>query len=187
MKEAILNAAEAIRAGKTLLYPTDTVWGLGCDARNEEAVSAVSALKGRTPEKSYIILVDNDARLQRHVKTVPDVAWDIIDNADKPITLIYPAGMGVAPAVLGADGSIAIRITQNEVLKKLIQQADRPLLSTSANISGEPSPQQFEDIPERISTGVGHIVDLQPQNKGTVKPSSIIKLGLHGEVAIIRR
>ena len=186
MKELIDKAAEAIKAGQTILYPTDTVWGLGCDASNAEAVAEVSRLKGRTPDKSYIILVDNDARLQRHVKDIPEVAWDIIDNADRPITLIYPNGMGVANEVLADDGSIAIRITRNPFLKKLIHRSNRPLLSTSSNLTGEPTPKDFEGIPSSIKASVGHIVDLQPPENSDAKPSSIIKLGAKGEVEIIR-
>lgn len=187
MNDVLKAAAEAIKQGKTLLYPTDTVWGLGCDASNANAVAEVSKLKGRTPDKSYIILVDNDGRLQRHVRNVPEVAWDIIDNSDRPITLIYPQGMAVAPEVLADDGSIAIRITKNEFLQKLIQRANRPLLSTSSNLTGEPTPKDFESIPKSIKDSVGHIVDLQPPVKSDARPSSIIKLGLGGEVQIIRR
>lgn len=185
MNEHIDKAAEAFNAGKTILYPTDTVWGLGCDATNDQAVAEITTLKGRSSDKSYIVLVDSDVHLQRLVNKVPDVAWELIDQANKPLTLVLPDGKNVSSEVLADDGSIAIRITKNEFCSKLIKRVKRPLVSTSANISGQPTARSLEEVDPRIRQQVGHIVDLRPlQQEG--KPSTIIKLGVDGAVTIIR-
>src|SRR5690554_3015435 len=134
----VKQAVQALRDGKVILYPTDTVWGLGCDATNETAVNRLLDIKGRDEEKGLIVLVDRDARLNRYVQEVPSMAWDLIDVADKPLTIIYPKGVGLAQNVCAPDGSVAIRLTRDEFCRHLIEKLNRPLVSTSANLSSEP-------------------------------------------------
>ncbi|WP_027420490.1 L-threonylcarbamoyladenylate synthase [Crocinitomix catalasitica] len=186
MKEVIEKAAEIIQSGGVILYPTDTIWGLGCDPRNEKAVQKICEIKKRTADKSLIVLVPNEALLQRYVKEIPEVCYDLIDFATEPLTIVYPKGQFVAPQVLGPDGSIAIRLTKNDFCKKLMFKTKSGLISTSANISNVRYPGDFENLSDDIKNNVDYIVNLPLENKN-FKPSQIIKIGSNGEVAIIRK
>ena len=173
-------------AGGLILYPTDTIWGIGCDATNEEAVRKVYALKRRSDHKAMLLLMDSSAKLNYYVQEVPDVAWDLIELADSPLTVIYNGARNVAPNLLAADGSVGIRITQEEFSHKLCERFRKPLVSTSANVSGAPSPANFSEISETIKSGVDYIVRYRQEDLSKAAPSHIIKLGAGGLVKIIR-
>ena len=173
-------------AGGLILYPTDTIWGIGCDANNEEAVRKVYALKHRSDHKAMLLLMDSSAKLNYYVQEVPDVAWDLIELADSPLTVIYSGARNVAPNLLAEDGSVGIRITQEEFSHKLCERFRKPLVSTSANVSGAPSPANFSEISETIKSGVDYIVRYRQEDLSKAAPSHIIKLGAGGLVKIIR-
>lgn len=173
-------------AGGLILYPTDTIWGIGCDATNEEAVRKVYALKRRSDHKAMLLLMDSSAKLNYYVQEVPDVAWDLIELADSPLTVIYSGARNVAPNLLAEDGSVGIRITQEEFSHKLCEHFRKPLVSTSANVSGAPSPANFSEISETIKSGVDYIVRYRQEDLSKAAPSHIIKLGAGGLVKIIR-
>jgi len=180
------KAIEILRNGGVILYPTDTIWGLGCDATNPQAVERIYQIKKRDDSKALITLLDSEKRLQTYVEQVPDVAWDLIDCADKPLTIIYPQGKNLAPNLLAEDGSIAIRITKEEVSRSLCYMLQKPLVSTSANISGEPAPQNFSEISDEIRSQVDYILPFRQDEKTLASPSNIIKLEVNGEFKIIR-
>ena len=186
-EDDIRNAVEVMRKGGVILYPTDTVWGIGCDATNAEAVARVYEIKKRADSKALICLVDSDARLQRYVKKVPNVAWELLDCADKPTTVILDGAVNLAPNLIAEDGSIALRITQEVFSKELCYRFQRAIVSTSANISGEPTAQNYCDISQEIIDAVDYVCWTRRQEHKPHKPSSIIKLGLGGEVEIIRK
>ena len=186
-EEDIKRAVEAMRKGGAILYPTDTVWGIGCDATNAEAVKKVYAIKQRDDSKALICLVDSDARLQRYVRDVPDVAWQLIDCCDRPTTLILDGAVNLAPNLIADDGSIGIRITQEPFSKELCYRFQKAIVSTSANISGEPAAQNYRDIDPRIIEAVDYVCWSRRQEHQPHTPSSIIKLGRGGEVTIIRK
>ena len=173
-------------AGGLILYPTDTIWGIGCDATNEEAVRKVYALKRRSDHKAMLLLMDSSAKLNYYVQEVPDVAWDLIELADSPLTVIYSGARNVAPNLLAEDGSVGIRITQEEFSHKLCERFRKPLVSTSANVSAAPSPANFSEISETIKSGVDYIVRYRQEDLSKAAPSHIIKLGAGGLVKIIR-
>ena len=186
MIEDIKKACEVMAAGGLILYPTDTIWGIGCDATNEEAVRKVYALKRRSDHKAMLLLMDSSAKLNYYVQEVPDVAWDLIELADSPLTVIYSGARNVAPNLLAEDGSVGIRITQEEFSHKLCERFRKPLVSTSANVSGAPSPANFSEISETIKSGVDYIVRYRQDDLSKAAPSHIIKLGAGGLVKIIR-
>ena len=186
-EDDIRNAVEVMRKGGVILYPTDTVWGIGCDATNAEAVARVYEIKKRADSKAVICLVDSDARLQRYVKKVPNVAWELFDCADKPTTVILDGAVNLAPNLIAEDGSIALRITQEAFSKELCYRFQKAIVSTSANISGEPTAQNYCDISQEIIDAVDYVCWTRRQEHKPHKPSSIIKLGLGGEVEIIRK
>jgi len=186
MIEEINKCIEVLKSGGIILYPTDTVWGLGCDATNEEAVEKIFKLKQRADAKSLIILVCNDAMLNKHVKEVPELAWDIIDLAQKPTTVIYPQANNLAKKVVANDNSIAIRMIKNEFCNQLIYRFRKPIVSTSANISNSPTPLSFNEISDEIINGVDYVVN-QEFDSGNGKPSSLMKLGINGEIEILRK
>lgn len=175
-----------MRKGGVILYPTDTVWGIGCDATNAEAVKKVYEIKKREDSKALICLVDSDVRLQRYVRNVPDVAWDLMELSEKPMTVIFDNASGLAPNLLAEDGSVGIRITKEEFSKELCFRYQKAIVSTSANISGEPTPQTFDAISDEIKSAVDYVVKYNRQCKEKHKPSSIIKLKANGEFTIIR-
>jgi L-threonylcarbamoyladenylate synthase len=187
IKTEVEKAALVLKNGGTILYPTDTVWGLGCDATNKKAVEKIFKIKKRAESKSMIILVDNVTRIHRHVKTIPEVAYDLIDHADTPLTIIYPDSAGLAENVVAEDGSVAIRVVKDEFCRLLIRKLNRPIVSTSANISNEPTAAIFKEISEAILTDVDYIVNLRQDETEKAKPSSIIKIKANGEFTIIRK
>lgn len=187
MDEEIQNALEVLRKGGTILYPTDTVWGIGCDARNKEAVAKVFKIKQRAEYKSMVTLVCDDKMLNRYVKEVPEVAWDLIEAADAPLTIIYPGARMLAENVIAADGSVGIRLVKDPFCRDLIHKFGKPIVSTSANISGENAPSSFNDIKIDILNNVDYIVNLRKNEKNDTQPSTIIKVALNGEFKIIRK
>ena len=182
----IKAAVECMRKGGVILYPTDTVWGIGCDATNAEAVAKIYKIKKREESKAMICLVDSDNRIQRYVRNVPDVAWDVMNLATSPTTVILDGADGLASNLIAEDGSIAMRITQEEFSKELCYRFQKPVVSTSANISGEPTAQNYSDISEEIINSVDYVCKSRRNEHQPHKPSSIIKLKSNGEVTIIR-
>jgi L-threonylcarbamoyladenylate synthase len=187
MEEEIKNALEVLRKGGTILYPTDTVWGIGCDARNKDAVAKVFKIKQRDAYKSMVTLVCDNTMLNRYVKEVPEVAWDLIETAETPLTIIYPDARMLAENVIAADGSVGIRMIKDEFCKNLIHKFGKPIVSTSANISGENSPSTFNEIKLDILNKVDYIVNLRRKENNNTKPSTIIKVAMNGEFKIIRK
>lgn len=187
VQEDIKRAIEIMRNGGVILYPTDTVWGIGCDATNADAVAKVYKIKQRDDSKALICLVDSDARLQRYVRNVPGVAWELLDCADKPTTVILDGAVNLAPNLIAEDGSIALRITQEPFSKELCFRFQKAIVSTSANISGEPAAQNYCDISQEILEAVDYVCWTRRQEHKPHTPSSIIKLGQGGEVQIIRK
>ena len=185
-QEDIRNAVEVMRKGGVILYPTDTIWGIGCDATNEEAVKRVYQIKQRDDSKALICLVDSDGRLQRYVRNVPEVAWQLIDCIEKPTTLILDGAVNLAPNLIAEDGSIGIRITQEPFSKELCYRFQKAIVSTSANISGEPAAQNYCDIDPKIIEQVDYVCWSRRQEHKPHQPSSIIKLSADGVVKIIR-
>lgn len=177
---------EALRDGKTLLYPSDTIWGLGCDATNDEACKKIQELKNRPESKSFIILVDGFPMLERYIPEFQEVCYDLVDFAEKPLTIIYPNAKGLAPSILASDGSIGIRITKDPICLKLIRGMRKPLVSTSANLSGQESPKCYNEIDSKIKNDVDSIVKEKMEDR-MAKASQIIKIGLGGELKIIRK
>ena len=185
--EDIRKAVEVLRQGGTILYPTDTIWGIGCDATNPEAVRKVFEIKQREDSKALICLVDSPGRLQRYVRNVPDVAWDIIDLATKPTTVILNEAVNLAPNLLAEDGSVGLRVTSEVFSQQLCYRFQKAIVSTSANISGQPSPQTFADISDEIKNAVDYICVSRQRDTSRHEPSSIIKLTPSGEVTVIRK
>lgn len=187
MQDDIKKACDILKKGGIILYPTDTIWGIGCDATNEEAVKRIYELKQRDDSKSMLVLLDNPAKLQAYVKDVPDIAWDLIDLSDKPLTIIYDGAKNLASNLIAPDGSIGIRITAETFSMELCRQFRKPIVSTSANISGEPSPASFSQIGQFIREGVDYIVTYRQKEQRKVQPSGIVKLGKDGSIIIIRK
>ena len=176
---------EVLKNGGTILYPTDTIWGIGCDATNEEACQQILKLKNRPEEKSFILLMDSFQMLEKYVPEFNEVCYDLVDLADKPLTIIYPTSKGLASSVLGKDGSVAIRITKDPICLKLIRAIRKPIVSTSANLSNQPSPTAFNEINSTITNGVDAVLEERMTEKMST-PSQIIKIDLDGSVKIIR-
>lgn len=172
--------------GGVILYPTDTIWGIGCDATNEEAVRRVYEIKHRADSKAMLVLVDSAVKVDFYVQDVPAVAWDLIDVADKPLTIIYSGARNLASNLLAEDGSVGIRVTGEEFSKALCFRFRKAIVSTSANVSGQPSPRTFAEISDEIKNAVDYVVEARRTEAGPARPSSIIKLGQGGEVKIIR-
>ncbi len=183
----IKQAVEALKKGGVILYPTDTVWGIGCDATNEEAVRRIYRIKQRDDKKSMLCLVDNANRIQRYFRHVPDVAWDLFDCATSPLTLILPDANGVAPSLIAEDGSLGMRVTSDEFSKQICYRLQKPLVSTSANISGEPTARFFHEISPEIVEQMDYVVQFRRGDTTPHRPSAIIKLGVNGELEIIRK
>lgn len=176
-----------MRRGGVILYPTDTIWGIGCDATNAEAVRRVYQLKQREDSKALICLVDSESRLSRYVRNVPDVAWDLMELATTPITVIFDDASGLAPNLIADDGSIAMRITREPFSKELCYRFQKPIVSTSANISGKPAAQHFRDISPALLETVDYVCWSRRQEHKPQKASSIIKISANGEFKIIRQ
>ncbi len=182
----VKETVSVLRSGGIVLYPTDTVWGLGCDATNEEAVQRLIRLKHRAQGKSMLVLLDSDAKLPSYVQEVPSIAYDLIDAAIRPLTLIYPGARNLAPSLIAPDGSIGIRITREKISQAICQQLRVPIVSTSANISGNQTPRFFSEIDPEVVTAVDYVVPLRQDDRTPALPSEIIKLGVHNEVTLIR-
>jgi L-threonylcarbamoyladenylate synthase len=186
MQEDIKNALEILRKGGVILYPTDTVWGLGCDATNQEAVAKIYEIKKREDSKSMLTLIDHSGRLNSYIKEIPEIAWELIDASISAITIIYPGAKNLAKNLIAEDGSIGIRISDDDFCKELIKRFGKPLVSTSANISGGNTPSVFSEISEEIKDSVDYIVEWRQDDYTKKPPSSIIKLGEGGVFKIIR-
>lgn len=185
-KEDIRRAVEVMNKGGVILYPTDTIWGLGCDATNADAVRRIYEIKQRTDAKALISLVDSETKVQFYVKEVPEVAWDVMELSERPMTVVFDGGRNLAPNLMAEDGSVAIRITKEAFSKELCMRMKRAVVSTSANISGQPAPRCFAEISEEIKGAVDYICTSRQDEPPTQTASSIIKLGAGGEVTIIR-
>lgn len=172
--------------GGVILYPTDTIWGIGCDATNEEAVRRVYEIKQRVNSKAMLVLVDSPVKVDFYVQDVPDIAWDLIELADKPLTIIYSGARNLAPNLLAEDGSVGIRVTDEAFSQQLCRRFRKAVVSTSANISGQPSPGNFSEISEEVKSAVDYIVSYRREEVGNPKPSSVIKLEKGGVIKIIR-
>ena len=187
LQEDIKQSIEVLRAGGVILYPTDTIWGLGCDATNELAVKRIYEIKKRADAKAMLTLIDNPAKLQAYVTEIPDMAWDLIELSEKPLTIIYPEAKNLALNLLAEDKSIGIRVTSEIFSKSLCERFRKPIVSTSANISGEQAPQNFGQISAEIKSAVDYIVSFKQEETTLPKPSSIIKLGAGNLIQIIRK
>lgn len=186
MENQILKAAQVcLLKGGTILYPTDTIWGIGCDATNEQAVKRIFEIKNRPPAKNMIILVADITQLEYYAD-VPGVARDLVEYTQTPLTIVYPNAKRIAAPLIAEDGSIAIRVVKDEFCEMLIRSLRKPLVSTSANISGEPAPVFFDEISDEIKNAVDYIVPLRQSEHAKSKPSRIIKLGMNGAIEIIR-
>ena len=185
-KEDMAEAVKVLKAGGVILYPTDTIWGLGCDATNAEAVERIYRIKQRQDSKALIVLADSEAMISRYVAEVPEVAWDVIELATKPTTVIFDRGLNLAPNLLAQDGSVGIRLSREAFSSQLCFHLRKPIVSTSANVSGQPSPRIFREIIEEIRQQVDYVVRYRQDDIKPASPSSVIKLGRGGEVKIIR-
>jgi L-threonylcarbamoyladenylate synthase len=187
LRDEVAKAFKILQEGGIILYPTDTIWGIGCDATNTEAVQKIYRLKQRDEAKSMIILLDTENKLESYVRDVNPLAYDLIEYAENPLTLVMPGAKNVSPALIAADGSIGIRVTSNDFCKQLIQRLRKPLVSTSANISGKPSPQYFSQIDQEVIDGVDYVVDIDQHSKEIKNPSTIMKLSPDGTFEFLRR
>lgn len=196
-KDDLQQAVCVLRAGGVIVYPTDTVWGIGCDATNEDAVRKVYALKHREDSKSMLVLLDGAGKLQGYVEHIPDAAWDLLECTahdrdsqglqPRPMTIIYPGAKNIAPNLIAEDGSIGIRITQEPFSKALCEQLHRPIVSTSANISGEPTAKNFRQISQAVLDAADYVCRYRRNDETEKRPSSIIKLGIDNQIQIIRK
>jgi len=187
MKLEIEKCLAVLKSGGIFLYPTDTIWGIGCDATNEAAVSKIFTLKERHDSKSMIILLDMTGRVPGYINEVPQQAYELMELSEEPLTLVLPGAKNLAKNLVAEDGSVGIRIAMDEFCKNLIGRFRKPVVSTSANISGENSPADFSDISDKIKAGVDYIVGLRQNEKSGRKPSTIIRVGLNGEIKFIRK
>ena len=186
MQNEIKKCLDVLRNGGIILYPTDTIWGIGCDATNKDAVQKIYIIKKRQESKALITLVNNEVMLERTVVDMPEIAWDLIESADKPLSIIYEKVKGIAPNVIAENGSCAIRLVKNEFCNKLISQLKKPIVSTSANVSGKDSPIDFYHIDKEIIDGVDYVVDYYREDKKAKSSSNIIELKNNGSIKIIR-
>ena len=186
-RDDVNQALETLKNGGLILYPTDTIWGIGCDATNPEAIEKVFALKGRDKSKSMLILLHNDNQLASYVREIPDVAYELIEATDRPMTVIYSGAKNLAENAIAEDGSIGIRVVDHPFCQQLLQRFRKPIISTSANISGEASASNFEEISEKIKNGVDYVVKFGQQDLSKGKPSIIMKLDPSGKFEFIRK
>ncbi len=187
MHNDLKKAVEILRSGGVILYPTDTIWGIGCDATNPEAVKRIYKIKKREDSKSMLVLMENPALLERYVDDVPEVAWDLVEITTTPLTVIYQNAKNLAQNLIASDGSVGIRFTKEKFTSQLLQRFRRPVVSTSANVSGEKSPAFFDEISDEIKDAVDYIVEFRQDDQIPAQPSSIIKLGSGGKIDIIRK
>jgi L-threonylcarbamoyladenylate synthase len=187
MEEEIKLSVDFLKKGKVILYPTDTIWGIGCDATLPKPVDRIYRLKQRFESKSMIILLDHPDKLKLYVKKVPPLAYDLIERYQEPLTIIYPDAVNVAKNVVADDGTVAIRIVRDEFCRKMIALFNKPVVSTSANLSGQPAPIIFSKIPKEILNGVDHIVNYNREVFTRTKPSTIIRILVNGEFEVVRK
>ena len=186
MEDDIKQACKVMHQGGVILYPTDTVWGIGCDATNFQAVERVFQIKHRNDNKAMLVLVDNPVKAERYVQQIPSLAWDLMELSVKPLTIIFPQACNLAPNLLGTDGSIGIRITKERFSQKLCERFRKPIVSTSANVSGQPTPLTYAQISQEIKQAVDYIVRFRQDEINKAVPSSIIRMETTGVVQIIR-
>ncbi len=186
MDEEIKKAVKALKDGSIIVYPTDTIWGIGCDATNNKAVRRIYQLKKRIGHKTFIVLLSDKEQISDYVDDVPEIAWDLLDSYEKPLTIIYNNAKNLAKNLISEDKTIAIRITRDEFSKRLIEEFGKPIVSTSANFSGDFNPLTYNMIAKGILEGVDHVVDLHRKSMNEVKPSTIIRFHENGEFEIIR-
>lgn len=186
-QKEVEKAVNVINSGGTIVYPTDTIWGIGCDATNPKAVEKVHQIKKRPSNKSFIVLLENDAHLNKYLKNIPEVAWDLLENITKPTTIIYSEGHNLAPLVIAEDGSVAIRIVQDQFCKDVIRKLNKPIVSTSANFSGCSAPQNFYEIDPDVLEAADYVVNLRQTETVKNVQSTIIKLKLNGEISFVRK
>ena len=186
MKDELLKTLEVLKKGGVILYPTDTVWGLGCDATNSRAVEQIYRIKKRSHSKSMIVLLDHFEKLYNFVENVPEIAADLVESIHTPLTIIYPGAKNLSKNLISDEGAIAIRITRDEFCMKLISMLGAPLVSTSANISGQKTPLFYHQISQEIIKQVDYSVDLSRTRIDQVKPSTIIKFTSQNEYVIVR-
>lgn len=187
LRDEVNKALEVLKSGGVILYPTDTIWGLGCDATNPEAVEKLLKIKNRPAEKSLIVLLDTDSKLQSYVTEIPEVAYDLIEYAEKPLTLIFSGAKNLAPNVINTDGSVGFRVIKHEFCTALLHRFRKPIVSTSANLSGEPSPFFFDDVSDEIKDNADYVVDFEQELRDIKTPSTIMKLLPNGQFEFIRR
>lgn len=186
LKGDISNCLKVLQEGGVILYPTDTVWGLGCDATNAKAVEKLYQLKKRSDAKSMLVLVDCAGRIQNYIAEMPDIAWDLIEVSNKPLTIIYPNAKNLAHNLPAEDKSVGIRVTNESFSHQLCARFRKPIVSTSANISGQPTPLFFEEVTDEIKTACDYVVQFRQTDKEKKEPSNIIKLNADGSIQIIR-
>ena len=187
MKKEIEKCLEVLNAGGIILYPTDTIWGIGCDATNEKAAAKIFDLKSRPEAKSMIILLDHTGRLPGYIKEVPQQAYELMELSEQPLTIVLDGAKNLAPNIIAPDGSIGVRIVMDEFCRNLIGRLRKPLVSTSANRSGAQPPASFSEVSDEIKSGVDYIVGLRQNEEITNKPSTIMKVGTGGEIKFIRK
>lgn len=187
MQDEIVKTVGVLRQGGIILYPTDTIWGIGCIAFNEKAVKRIYTIKKKEDTSGMLILLDSKEKLNQFVKNIPETVWQLMENFDKPVTLIYPEGYNLATSLLAKDGSIGIRITSDIFCGELIKQSGAPLVSTSANISGQPPPSSFTEIASEIKNSVDYIVKWRQNENIKNKPSALVKFKKSGEFIILRK
>jgi L-threonylcarbamoyladenylate synthase len=186
MEKEVNKTVDMLNKGKVILYPTDTVWGIGCDATNHNAVKKIYSIKRRVESKSLIILVDTFDMIRKYVATIPEIAFDLEKSIDSPLTIIYPNAKNLARNVIASDNSIAIRVTSDEFCKRVINKFGKPIVSSSANITGQPNPIMFNMISQAVLDRVDYVVSLFQDQMRETKPSRIIKLEENGEFSVIR-
>ncbi len=186
-REDITKCLEVLNSGGIILYPTDTIWGLGCDATRPESVEKIYKIKQRKDTRSMLVLLDNEGKLESYTEQVPDIAWQLIEVSDNPLTIIYPEAKNLAKNLIAADGSIGVRITREAFSSELIRRFKKPLVSTSANISGQPSPENFLAISNEIKEKADYVVRYRQDDTSASTPSSIIKTEINGEFRILRK
>ena len=185
-RDDIREAVRVMQSGGVILYPTDTIWGIGCDACNEDAVRRVFEIKRRAEAKSVISLVDSEVKVEFYVRSVPEVAWQLWECADEPLTLVLDGARNLASGVIASDGSVALRVTREAFSRQLCMRMKRAIVSTSANIAGEPAPRCFSEISPEILQAVDYVCLSRRDEAPRQTPSHIIKIGPSGEVKIIR-
>lgn len=187
MQNDLKKSVEVLKKGGVLLYPTDTIWGIGCDATNAKAVERIYNIIKKEDTKNILVLMENPALLERYISEVPEIAWELVEISTTPLTVIYPNAKNLAPNLLAEDGSISIRFTKEEFTRQLLQRFRRPIVSISANFSGEKEPAFFSEITEEIKSQVDYVVEYRQDDMIPANPSGLIKLWPGGRIDIIRK